>query len=819
MLSERSFLRLILSLTKRPWLSVAIWTVLLAAGFEAVKLIKIDADIANLLPKSNPHVQAMEKLQATLGGESAFDIAVKGKDFKTVLAFSEEYARRCREMKSLDGTTPLVTKTGLRNDVNVIEDNFLYFLTQKEMDGIEEYLGELILDAKQKANPFYVEFDDEEDSTEVEAPQSVSQLRSRLDLPPEYRVNSDSTVLLLQLFPSGSKSDFAFVEHMAAGLEKLSAEMMTRPEYAGMEIFYGSGLKGNLEKVKDLEQKLATTITISSLCIIGFLFLYMGFLKTGIIFTGKHKISRFFLPILVLALPPIASITFTYAIALMLFGSTNIMTTALIAILFGINVDYTLHLYSDYIHYYRQHGHTSAVLNAFSHTGKSLFWSCLTTAFALLALMISDFRGFYEFGLLAAIGILSNFVTTFALSIPVLTIFNKRAVIIVESDGYTKTRSDRFPLQSLKLYSRVVFGLAVLGIVSAPFIEFEYSFSSLERSTYVPSAFNVATGGIEGAKSDPTYFLVDSPEEAADILDRIESQADGKFTAIHYVESLTARVPANEEKTKEKLARIAKIRQLLNDPFVENQESENLDKLRKAVQQTEAIPFEKLPDFLRNRFMTKDNKPANLVVVFPTESLSDGRRSIRFKRDSGIATTSDGKVYYAASTPILGASILEIMQEEALLLILLPLLASFLTMYFDFRSIRWAMVSFLPLASGVSLLIGFMVLTGQKFNIYNIIVLPIILGVGDDTGIHFAHRLKNGFDGNFRALFSTIGIYVTASSATTFLGFIGLMFIDHPGLESMGHVAAAGVTFTLLSAFAAVPVMYWLSKKDTKDVL
>jgi predicted RND superfamily exporter protein len=242
-------------------------------------------------------------------------------------------------------------------------------------------------------------------------------------------------------------------------------------------------------------------------------------------------------------------------------------------------------------------------------------------------------------------------------------------------------------------------------------------------------------------------------------------------------------------------------------------EIEALKLLLQAATQTRPLGLQELPDFVVNRFTGSDGALVNLVVVYPNMMLADGRASIQFREDAGTVNV-DGRQYAAASTALIGASILQIMQREAWWLMFAPLLTAGVLMMVFFRSWKWGLLAFAPLAAGLLLLTGGMAMVGLKFNIYNIIVLPAVLGVGADNGVHLFHRVREllgqavsgdrtpaGSEATVVPwVLKTTGVYITASSFTTMLGFAGLMFTGHPGLQSMGLVAVTGIGLSLFCA-------------------
>ncbi len=116
---------------------------------------------------------------------------------------------------------------------------------------------------------------------------------------------------------------------------------------------------------------------------------------------------------------------------------------------------------------------------------------------------------------------------------------------------------------------------------------------------------------------------------------------------------------------------------------------------------------------------------------------------------------------------------------------------------------------------GLLWLFGIMLLFGLKFNFYNLVVLPAILGIGCDNGIHLAHRYREEGEKNMWEVLASTGQHISIGSLTTMLGFAGLLFTMHPGLKSIGIIAVVGIGMTLISALTFLPsLVQWLEDKE-----
>ena len=111
-------------------------------------------------------------------------------------------------------------------------------------------------------------------------------------------------------------------------------------------------------------------------------------------------------------------------------------------------------------------------------------------------------------------------------------------------------------------------------------------------------------------------------------------------------------------------------------------------------------------------------------------------------------------------------------------------------------------------------MLGMMALLSIKFNYANFIVLPLIVGIGIDDGIHIVHCWRREATGNLSKVLSQIGRAIVLTSLTTAIGFGSLVSSHYPGLRSIGWVAALGILTCLLGALFMLPaVLTWIEAK------
>ena len=812
------------------------WVVIIAmitAGFAANYAVKlgVDTDIANLLPKTHPNVMALNQLQEVAGGETEMRVAIKSPDFEANIAFAELLAERSLELYYQRRGFNFFNRAEFRRDTDVLKDNALYLATVSELHDIIEFLEDEIETARQEANPFFVDFLDDFDDDFDDEPddRSIDRFQEAYDdlIPPEYPVSQDSTLVILTLYPTGSQSDIRYLEDMFETYEGLIASLDPLSFHPEMEVRFGGRLKRHLNEFESIMNDVFNSFALGFSSVILLVMLYFGTKKyinyrRGDQSKQRHSfwqhLIRTPVPVLVIGIPLMVSLLWTFGITYFYLGVLNTMTSVLFVILFGLGIDYGIHYYARYIEF-RASGRSvqRSVLEAYQRTGTAIFVSAITTASALFVLMFADFRGFSEFGFIAGTGIILALACMLFLLPALLVIFDRWQWILLikrSADAESGPMIRRFPYSRPIVIFGVLISVVVIGLSGN--LRFEYNFGKLEPVFEEYEQFRDFTSPVDqSSRRNPAYIVADNDSDVFEILEILrERQRNNPETMIRDVEALQERFPPNPELANEKLDYIAEIRRLLQNTFIVNQESETLDILRRGSQTTEPLDEELIPDFLKNRFTTREGEIGRFVIVYPNTGLSDGLRSIAFKEEISEVVLKNGKVYHAASTSIVAASMLELMREESPYMVVATFVIVFMFILFSFGNLRWSLIALIPLIIGLVWLFGIMLIFGLKFNFYNLVVLPAVLGIGCDNGVHLAHRFRDEGRKNMWEVLSSTGQHITIGSMTTMMGFAGLLFTSHPGLQSIGIMAVVGIGMTLFTALTFLPSMVqWLEDK------
>ncbi|WP_320172120.1 MMPL family transporter [Maridesulfovibrio sp.] len=117
---------------------------------------------------------------------------------------------------------------------------------------------------------------------------------------------------------------------------------------------------------------------------------------------------------------------------------------------------------------------------------------------------------------------------------------------------------------------------------------------------------------------------------------------------------------------------------------------------------------------------------------------------------------------------------------------------------FMFRDARRAILATFPALFGVAATFGVLGMLSIPLNIFHIVALPLVIGLGADYGIFMVFQeMERPSPATIRA--------VTISGLTTLAGFGVLVFARHPSLHALGGTVAAGISAALVCAVFILP--------------
>jgi hypothetical protein len=590
----------------------------------------------------------------------------------------------------------------------------------------------------------------------------------------------------------------------------------------------------------------------------------VSLLLSGLIFVyGYHEIRR---PLMA-TVSLLVGIAYTLGFATLTVGRLNILTITLVPILIGLAIDFGVHLIARYEEELRRGSNERmAIRKALTFTGIGIFSSGFTTAGAFFAMMLTDFKGIREMGLISGVGLLVCMVPMMTL-LPLMLVRSKVGQPAPSSTTGKRGRRARFE----QLYMKRPWAVLICGaaftlftLTQIPKLHFDYNLLNLQTRDL--AAVGLEKKLIESGSQSLLYCVViaESLPQAAELEEKIK-----RLPSVANVVSMSKYLTEDQS---EKLRLIRAIKHDLDAIVIpgldvspvelstlgrtlfslqgylglaveqirsgrsESRLEPELSSLRDAVRQLRTViasggeeTLARLTAFQQSLFGDLKEAVGVILQQDDREGLSVGDLP-PFLRERFISRSGNFllQVYpredvwqrdqqerfvrelrtvdpNVTGTPVQFYEYTSMLKQSFQKAAGYAVAVIAFLVLLHFRRIGSVLVAFLPVALGFCWMLGLMAFFGISFNPVNIMALTLLIGIGVTNGIHILNRFAE--EAQPSVLAQSTGKAVLVSALTTMAGFGSLMVADHQGIASLGQVMVIGTGMCLVASLAFLPAV------------
>jgi predicted RND superfamily exporter protein len=827
---------------KYPWWPLILIALTAWGGFHLSTKLRIDTDLRVLLPKGTPSKEAIEEAERRKGSTDFFTIAMEAPDIETVGRFQKAVAESLQKW-------PEAIWVQYDQDRSFFEKRALLYLPTGELTDLRDRVNGMIGGKFAAANPLIESLDDEAQKPSLEGWPNMDALRK--EGLPEDIITALTRKVQHRSVAHESVSTTTDDEGTPVRPDSLQSRLMgwhpAKGVWVGVVLaqlnqpstnalfakgIYDKGTalidsmhpqsygKGLVAKVAGAYRNFNEINEVTSDMVVAGL---ISFILMAVLlwFFVRKPVN-----LLLINMPLFVAMAWAMGATYLVYQRLTMLTAFILSLILGLGIEYAVHLYSRWAEEGREgRSPVDAMSDAMIATGRSLISGAATNIFAMLSLQMGHFKGFKEFGIVICLGISFALLANWIVMPPLFFLVQRLARFLGKHlqivPGGSKTINWIFPshddvhggilLPALPLSRKVLMGLGIgagiftLVIAFGPQVQFENDFRNLRgKSTGAGISYGRAVGG--GRNTSPSIILGHSVEQMRSVHDSLAARhgnpADSMMESFVTIQSF---VPA-PEKQKERLAVLGEIRGLLGARALDHVDSStrsDLESLKKYLD-VQAFDFEDLPGWAQ-RFLTEaDGSHGKLGYLYADMRESDAVESAKFKSRFQYVASEQGPVL-VASSGFIYADVVRMVKGDGPILAIATLLLLVVITWLDMR--RWR---------GVLIAVGFIVLSswwtyklmgilGLKLGVFNLVVVPTILSVSVDSVIHLYHRRLELGAGKMRELFQTTGSAVLTGTLNNLFGFLGLCFVSHKGMQTIGFLATLGIGCGLVVMFTALP--------------
>ncbi len=554
-----------------------------------------------------------------------------------------------------------------------------------------------------------------------------------------------------------------------------------------------------------------------------------------------------------LGLALLAGLALTLGLGAATVGQLNLISVAFVVLFIGLSVDFGIHFGLRLVEESRAGAAPAqSVETAAYSVGGALVLSAACAAAGFLSFLPTAYRGLAELGVIAAGGmaaaLLLNIVTPSAimgLRAPKQRQISKTKVAAISVTRRLQARAG--------LATGVSAMLSVVAILGAAGVRIDVNPLNLAPiSDAVATYESLATD----ARTNPyvSNHLADNLEDAAELrarLDALPEVAEARDVTVFVPVDQEAKLgvlediaffapppvarPAPMFDDDARKAAMAALREALHDAsslgapgyLLDAALSNLLDngsEARAAFEHNVIAPLARLIDVASAAptlaALSLDDVPARIradwiapdgrVRVEATPAL-DVTNSSQMEVFADAVLAVDPRASGAAVTVVEASRVVRNAFLTASLISLVLVSAILAIVLRDAVAVALALTTPMLAALWTTAVAGFL---GVPFNFANVIVLPLLFGLGASASIHMVVRFRRREAGEGEGVFQTsTPLAVTLSALTTLASFGSLLLSPHRGMQSMGLLLTIAIGAILLVALVTLPSLISLADR------
>ena len=509
--------------------------------------------------------------------------------------------------------------------------------------------------------------------------------------------------------------------------------------------------------------------------------------------------------IIIAFLPPAFAIALTFGVLGIVQPELTIISVAIVALLIGLGVDYSIHLMNRYLEENDIEDKVERVEKILRFTGKAVLLSTITTMIGFSSLMISSMMPMITFGFGCAIGILFCFISAMII-VPCLVIilnfekkdhvpsWKKLAKFTINNRNRIILIASFFAVMSLAVLPQVGTDVDYLDMApkGIPEVEAMYKYSDKFGSGSNFNALLVEMDQNGLLDPDVIEAIYDMEEEMRNaIFEIFEGKIDEKIL---------------EKSVYSIVDEIKGITDIINRSII-------IDRLGEMLG-VEKIIFDMIAE---NGVIDYGFSKTIIIVSIPIDSTIAEKETVVNKINS-IASSAylsyNGTVSELTGQDAIIVSVNNKLTDEQVRSMILALILVLAALILIFGSSAYGALTMIPVVFVLMWEPGFLVALDISLSLVTISIAAIMIGIGIDYGVHITHRFREEISNGsskidaIKTSIERTGSSLVEAALTTIAGIAAIYFVNTPALNEFVTVIILMTALSCIAAALILPVFY-----------
>jgi len=626
-----------------------------------------------------------------------------------------------------------------------------------------------------------------------------------------YEQDPNSKTLIMIVLNSSSNGESSF---MNAGSSDTSREIVDMLTYEDSELrqiqvkVTGSAMIS--DEINEVTEE-ANMIIMPGIFIVICVILLIMF----------KRVSYVLLPLVSLGI----SIIWLFGTMVLLGISFNTMMVAMVPILLGLGVDYSVHLFHNYrteLNKGKKPG--ESIIVALKDVGMAMILATITTVIAFLSFLSASIPPLREFGILIGLGIVYTLITALTFQTAVRYVLDRKRIIKLNSEkkrfslnNFMEKIAD-IVLNKSRLIQLIIIGISLIMLFGALQVETSFDMNDFlpEENKAMKLIVNISEIFPSSSESQE-YILLEGNIATVSFLEGI-SETYENFRDDKYI----TKTPSGDPKELSILSIIRKT--IKENSSLKSEFNINSNGIPESNNDVKHVY-----DYLYNHetysrdtqsviHKTNSEYDAAIIRIYTSIDVS-GSSDIDTNRQIEILyndLNEDMTSYGSVESIVTGESssiytIMGSMTQSQIISTAISVLLAAIVLIIVYRNLILGLISILPVGVSVLWIVGSVYFIGYSFNIMTVMVTSITIGIGVDFCIHTTERFRLTADRTgdvCKAVSKTVGhtggaLFIAA--LTTAAGFAMMILAPIPPEQQFGIVTSLTIAYSYLTSIFVLP--------------
>lgn len=504
----------------------------------------------------------------------------------------------------------------------------------------------------------------------------------------------------------------------------------------------------------------------------------------------------------------------------------NTLAVALIPLLMGLGVDYSVHIFHNYLtEIGRGRSVKDAITISVKEVGIALILATITTAVSFLSFLSASIPSLREFGIMAATGIAYTFIVAITFVAPARYLIDrKRGVKLIEGKKISfrnfMLKLSRFLCANPKKSIIIVIVVTIIMGFIATHVSTSFSLEEfMPKNSKAINTMKKLPDYFPSASQDQEYILIEGNIATVKILKGIKETLNNMEDDKYIVRLPNGKIKV--ESVYSLIESIVRENESIKDRF--NIGEDGIPSSDKDVIELYDYIYKNYGRDAKNVLhKSKNGYDATVIRIYTQPVTTNEDMKNLYNELKNDLTDYGNAEAIVTGKKALEYTIMNSLTRSQITSTIVCIIVAGIVIMIVYRKLALGILTMLPVIISSIWILGTIYLLGYSLNVMTVMVTSLTIGLGITYAIHVVERFRLVADRTGEIIkaveeaVANTGQAVLMAALTTIAGFAVLIFSPMPPEQQFGIVTAITILYSFITTILAVPPLLLLWGKWRK---